>query len=232
MSEAITVVPVSESALIIYFDEHIDLKWPAIIKSYQTFLETQFAGGIRDCVASYTSLLVDYHPLKTDFELIKKAVLNFNVEKAHRGHKGKIHHLPVCYHESVAPDIHYLADYHHLTTQQIIEIHSQTAYTVCAIGFAPGFAFLAQVDARITTPRRATPRKNVPMGSVGIADSQTAIYPLDTPGGWQIIGNCPIELYNKSNPEKSLLQIGDSVQFFPIDLTQYQSMGGKLCMDW
>jgi KipI family sensor histidine kinase inhibitor len=232
MSETITICPVSESALIIYFDEQIDLKWPAIIKSYQQFLEAQFSDGIRDCVASYTSLLVDYHPLKVDFELIKRAVLGFDAEKEQLNDTPKIHRLPVCYHECVAPDLNTVAKLHQLTPSQVIEIHSQKTYTVCAIGFAPGFAFLAQVDALIATPRHTTPRKKVPVGSVGIADNQTAVYPLDTPGGWQIIGNCPIELYNKNAPETSLLQIGDSVQFFAIDLDEYRSLGGKLCTVW
>ncbi|MCJ2375689.1 5-oxoprolinase subunit PxpB [Vibrio sp. ZSDZ34] len=232
MPDSIAVVPVSESALIIYFDDHIDLKWPAIIKSYQRFLQAQFTDSIRDCVASYTSLLVDYHPLKTGFEQIKQAVLNFDAEKAQLDYEGKLHRLPVCYHESVAPDLNNVAKLHQLTTDQVIDIHSKKTYTVCAVGFAPGFAFLAQVDGLIATPRHATPRKKIPVGSVGIADSQTAVYPLETPGGWQIIGNCPIELYNKNSPENSLLQIGDRVQFFAIHLNEYQSMGGRQCMVW
>jgi KipI family sensor histidine kinase inhibitor len=115
-----------------------------------------------------------------------------------------------------------------MSVEELIAIHAGRDYTVCAIGFAPGFAFLAEVDESIAIPRHVTPRSRVPAGSVGIAEKQTAVYPADTPGGWQLIGNCPVSLYDPKQTPPSPFDVGDQVRFVPIDRDSFIERGGRV----
>lgn len=134
--------------------------------------------------------------------------------------------LPVFYNTQVGPDLAKLAEIHQLSVNEVIALHSNKTYQVYAIGFSPGFPYLAEVSERIATPRLTQARSKVPAGSVGIADNQTGIYPNASPGGWQIIGNCPVPLFN--HDWQCLLQVGDEVQFEPINQARFIEMGGKL----
>lgn len=112
--------------------------------------------------------------------------------------------------------------------EKIIQLHSETIYDVYALGFAPGFAYLGKVNKRIATPRKKSPRLKVPKGSVGIADEQTAIYPSDSPGGWNIIGRTPVDLVNYQHSPPCLMQVGDRIKFNPIEKDEFLSLGGKI----
>ena len=142
--------------------------------------------------------------------------------------EGKLIELPVYYHPDVGPDLERVACNNGLTVEEVIAIHAGRDYTVCAIGFAPGFAFLADVDARIATPRHERPRAKVVTGSVGIADRQTAVYPMDTPGGWQLIGRCPVPLYDPEQIPLSPFELGDRVRFVPVERADYIERGGHV----
>jgi KipI family sensor histidine kinase inhibitor len=142
--------------------------------------------------------------------------------------EGKLIELPVYYHPDVGPDLEIVARANGLTVAEVIAIHAGRDYTVCAIGFAPGFAFLADVDARIATPRHERPRAKVVAGSVGIADRQTAVYPMDTPGGWQLIGRCPVPLYDPDQTPPSPFELGDRVRFVPVERHDYIERGGHV----
>lgn len=130
--------------------------------------------------------------------------------------------IPVCYGGEFGPDLEEVARFHGMTEDEVIAIHAQGRYRVYMIGFAPGFAYLGGLSPEIATPRRATPRTHVPAGSVGIAGNQTGVYPLATPGGWQIIGRTPLALFRPHHEEPSLLRAGDIVQFCPITEEQYR----------
>ncbi len=132
--------------------------------------------------------------------------------------------IPVCYDLSLAPDIEFVASQHALTTQQVIALHTSTAYRVYMIGFQQGFPYMAAVDKQIATPRKSNPRTSVPAGSVGIAGDQTGIYPFTSPGGWQLIGQTPLQMFNKNNHQPTLLQPGDEVQFYPISLSAFHQL--------
>ena len=136
--------------------------------------------------------------------------------------------LPVYYGDECALDIQQLAADKNLSTEDIINIHLNGRYQVYTIGFAPGFAYLGEVDARIASPRLTTPRAQVPKGSVGIADRQTAIYPAVSPGGWNIIGNCPIQMFNPNAQPCMPLATGDSVRFRRIERDEFLALGGQL----
>ena len=129
--------------------------------------------------------------------------------------------IPVCYHSSLAPDLHLLAVQLHLTTDELIRIHVATTYRVFMLGFLPGFAYMGPVDQRIVAPRHDRPRSAVPAGSVGIAGAQTGIYPMQSPGGWQLIGRTPLQLFTPHLLPPCLLQPGDEVVMYPISLDEF-----------
>jgi inhibitor of KinA len=130
--------------------------------------------------------------------------------------------IPVCYGGEFGPDLKEVAQYHGLTEEEVIHIHSHGEYKVYMIGFVPGFAYLGGLSPKIATPRRTTPRTMIPTGSVGIAGGQTGIYPLATPGGWQIIGRTPLSLFRPNHRQPSLLRAGDIVRFQPITEKEYR----------
>ena len=230
----IRLVQVSETALMVYFGDKIETSLPQQIARFDQIITTQLGAAITDAIPSYTSLLLEYNPLKITIEqLMTTAQLVVSqFVQPHLIQEPATIVLPVYYGLEVSPDLVSVARQHNLSTAQVITIHSQRDYTVCAIGFAPGFAFLGSVDPRIATPRHRKPRLKIPAGSVGIADQQSAVYPNDSPGGWQIIGNCPRQLFDPTGDPIMPFKVGDKVRFKPIDIEKYQSLGGKLCLDW
>ncbi|MED4955525.1 5-oxoprolinase subunit PxpB [Paenibacillus macerans] len=131
--------------------------------------------------------------------------------------------IPVCYGGEWGPDLAAVAEYHGLTPEEVIGIHTSADYLVYMLGFAPGFAYLGGMPERIATPRRQTPRLLIPAGTVGIAGDQTGVYPLDTPGGWQLIGKTPVKLFIPGQMPPTLLQAGDTVRFYPISRRQFEA---------
>jgi inhibitor of KinA len=141
--------------------------------------------------------------------------------------QGRKINIPVCYDQSLAPDLQELAALHQLKMEEIIEIHCSKIYRIYMIGFLPGFAYMGTVDERIASPRKSSPRINVPAGSVGIAGSQTGIYPFDSPGGWQLIGQTPLQLFDATKENPTLLEPGDQVSFHAISLEEFHHLKNK-----
>lgn len=135
--------------------------------------------------------------------------------------------IPVCYSDEFGPDLNYVADFHNLSIEEVIQIHSEKIYTVHMLGFAPGFPFLGGMDPNIATPRKTTPATAIPAGSVGIAGIQTGVYPIETPGGWQIIGRTPVSFFQPAKHPPSLLIVGDKLQFRPITKEEFIELEGK-----
>jgi len=136
--------------------------------------------------------------------------------------------LPVYYGPEVALDLEYIARECQLSTEEVIRLHSEQIYRVYAIGFSPGFAYLGNTPDQLRVARKATPRLKVPAGSLGIADNQTAIYPAQTPGGWQIIGRTPLEMIDWDSQTLTRVKVGDRVRFEPVDRDTFIAMGGRL----
>jgi len=139
--------------------------------------------------------------------------------------------IPVCYGGDFGPDLDEVANHHQLTAEEVIRLHSATIYKVYMIGFVPGFAYLGGMDEHLAMPRKLTPRNAVAAGSVGIAGKQTGIYPLETPGGWQIIGRTPLQMFNAANPQPALLKAGDLVAFKPINRQEFDHLTNNLNAD-
>ena len=219
-----------ENSLIVYFGAEPDAYIAAQVSKTAAHLRQSMGELLIDLVPSYASLLVIYDPLKTDHYFVRAQIRSAtqNLLQPSEQQQGNLISLPVYYSLESGPDLQELADNASLSVEQVIEIHQQTEYRVYAIGFAPGFAYLGEVDERIAAPRLATPRQKVPRGAVAIADRQTAVYPAQSPGGWNLIGLCPEPMFDPNAIPSMPVQAGDRVRFNAIDREQYLALGGVL----
>ena len=219
-----------ENSLIVYFGDKPTAAIASQIAQTAHQLRETIDQVLVDLVPSYGSLLVIYNPLQTDHHAvratIRQALSNLTTEDNQV--EGRLVSLPVYYSAESGPDLKALADGARLTTEQVIAIHQETEYRVYAIGFAPGFAYLGEVDPRIAAPRLATPRTKVPRGAVAIADRQTAVYPAQSPGGWNLIGLCPELMFDTNASPSMPVQVGDRVRFTAIDKHRFLELGGGL----
>ncbi|WP_067863129.1 5-oxoprolinase subunit PxpB [Neptuniibacter marinus] len=218
-----------ENALIIYFGEKTDPATSAKVQQAVTILEKELAEQLIDMVPSYASLLVIYDMLRCDHLEIRSQLRKLlgQLEES-SAISGKIVTLPAYYSTESGPDLEALATRAQLNIEEVIKIHSDMEYRVYAIGFAPGFAYLGEVDPRIAAPRLSTPRQKVPKGAVAIADQQTAVYPAVSPGGWNLIGLCPAPMFDPKAEPTMPVQVGDRVKFEPINREQFIALGGQL----
>ena len=186
-----------ENALMLYLGDKTSPAVSARVQAATQAVESVLGEDLVDLVPSYASLLIIYNPLSTDHLSIAHRVRQcLQSVQAVEATEGSEVLLPVYYHPESGEDLEALADRAAMSVDEIIELHSGTEYRVYAIGFAPGFAYLGQVDERIAAPRLATPRQKVPRGAVAIADRQTAVYPAVSPGGWNLIGRCPVRMFD------------------------------------
>ena len=218
-----------ENSLIIYFSEQPDKYTSARIAIVKTILYKTLGSFIVDMIPSYVSLFISWDPLTVDYRIFKKKVSKCLKGIPHEQSElaGNLIELPVYYSPPTGPDLESLAAKKQLSIEKLIKIHHNCEYRVFAIGFAPGFAYLGEVDERISGPRRSSPRLHVPAGSVGIAGRQTAIYPSSSPGGWNIIGRCPVQLFSPIKDDGVKFCIADRVRFFSIDREEYLAFGGN-----
>jgi len=180
-------------------------------------LDKQEIAGVIDLIPSYRSLLLIYDPLQISRAELENQINNA-FERMDAAHipSPKTVEIPVVYGDDYGPDLEWVAAYHKITPQEVIRLHTAHTYQVYMIGFTSGFPYLGEVPEALFTPRRETPRTHVPKGSVAIAQKQTGIYPVQTPGGWHIIGWTPVRLFDPQADPPSLLVIGDRVKFHAI----------------
>jgi inhibitor of KinA len=234
MSSQPTIVPLGDAALFVQFQNSID---PAVhARVMQLFGRLQNAPAfIKDVVPAYGSLTIHYDVValydeKTSaFENLKRFLQTLlqNDDCAIPLEQRAVR-IPVCFDSPFAPDLESLASEKNLSVADFVQIFTATNYTVYMIGFLPGFAYMGKVDRRVAVPRKSNPRQNVAAGSVGIAGEQTGIYPLASPGGWNIIGRTPLTLFNKEENDPVLLRPGDSVTFYPITENESADYPGRL----
>ncbi|QFU75259.1 5-oxoprolinase subunit PxpB [Halioglobus maricola] len=218
-----------ENALMLYLGTETSPGVSARVQAAASAVEAILGEDLIDLVPSYASLLIIYNAYTTDHMSVSHRVwacLEQLSEAVENG--GTTVVLPTYYHPEAGEDLEHLADSTGLSTDEIINIHSGTDYRVYAIGFAPGFAYLGQVDERIAAPRLATPRLKVPRGAVAIADRQTAVYPAVSPGGWNLIGRCPQRMFDPTATPTMPVSVGDRVRFEPIERARFLALGGEL----
>ena len=213
-------------SLIIYFGDKIDEEIALNVKKAYLSLKKLNLEGIVEIIPSYTSIFITYDIFKYDFESLKEFLIK-NIDLNSKNIiEEKIIKIDVYYNKEVGLDLEEMSFKTKLSINEIIEIHSNKTYDVYAIGFLPGFAYLASVDERIALPRLETPRKQIPKGSVAIANTQTAVYPQESPGGWNIVGRTAMELFDKNLENLSLFNVGDKVKFNSITKSEFLSQGG------
>jgi len=179
--------------------------------------------GLVETVPTYRSLLIIYDPLKLDLVMIKNRMED--LQKKIEGieiPEPKTLEIPVVYGGEYGPDMEWVARYHNIRVEEVIQLHTGTTYQVYMIGFMPGFPYMGELPESLATPRRETPRTVIPQGSVAIAQRQTGIYPVESPGGWQILGRTPLKLFNPHHSPPTLLEMGDVVQFFSIGEEEFK----------
>lgn len=223
---------VGENALMLYLGQAATAETSARVRAAVAAAEAALGEDLVDLVPSYASLLIIYDPLRTDHlsvaRRVRAALHNSQQRHAQVTQPGRTVVLPVYYAAEAGADLESLAARAGLSVQEVIALHSGTEYRVYAIGFAPGFAYLGEVDERIAAPRLATPRPRVARGSVAIAERQTAVYPAESPGGWNLIGRCPVPLFDPHAEPSMPIAVGDSVRFEAIDRARFLALGGDL----
>ncbi|WP_146872847.1 5-oxoprolinase subunit PxpB [Halovibrio variabilis] len=214
-------------ALMVRLFDAIDEANMAWVIAADQALRKTFGAALIDLVPSYTTLLVHYDCQQAThteaLQLINKALSGLTPVDTQAG---ELHDIPVWYDESVGPELPKVAQRAGLSVDELIEQHCQHDYCVFALGFAPGYGFMGLVDEAIATPRLKTPRSKVAAGSVGIADRQTAIYPLLSPGGWNILGRTNVALFEHAKRGEPLLRPGDKVRFRAISRDEFEADGG------
>jgi inhibitor of KinA len=227
-----SIFPCGDQAITIQWGNGISLAANQKVMALFHSLQRNPVMGVEDMVPAYHSLTVCYNPIQLKKKAPDASAYAF-MRKQLTERAGllqetflpvsRLIRIPVCYAEAYAPDLASLAALHGISSEEVIAIHSAARYRVYMIGFLPGFPYMATVDKKIQTPRLAKPRTRVSAGAVGIAGAQTGIYPSDSPGGWQLIGQTPLKLFDVAKDNPVLLQPGDEVQFYPISIEAFKT---------
>ncbi len=215
----------SDQSLLVHFGREITLQAHERVRRLLRLLETEPIAGIRNLHPAYCSLLVKFDAMKLQHDELE-AILRGYLDRLGEVHLPEPHlvEIPVCYGGEFGPDLAEVCALHGLTPAQAIELHSSKSYLVYFLGFVPGFAYLGELPEPLVTPRLEIPRRRVPAGSVGIAGSQTGVYPVATPGGWRILGRTPTSMFRAEESGLSLLAIGDRVRFVPISPERFVAL--------
>ena len=236
------IVPLGDSALIVrvreQFDDAPEETLDGVLRSFQKLRKAAIPGVI-ELAPAYTSVAVFFDPIAIARSSgTPDKVFDWLAERVHgvvaggvdpgrraRISKGdvRIVEIPVCYESEFAPDLDDVASHAQITTKQVVDLHSTAEYRVACIGFVPGFPFLAGLPEKLATPRRSIPRKEIPPGSVGIGGAQTGIYPLRSPGGWNLIGRTPLKLFDPTKDPPTVLRPGDRVRFRVITREEFEA---------
>ncbi|MBD7983829.1 5-oxoprolinase subunit PxpB [Sporosarcina sp. Sa2YVA2] len=225
--------PLGDQAVVIEVDTEISQLAKKNVKSIVACLNAANPPWMIEYIPAYTTVTISYavelDSCETPYDFVCSEInqLLANVKEVSNSHR-EIVRIPVLYGGEHGPDLDFVAAHNGLTTEEVITIHTSGEYTVHMIGFAPGFPFIGGMSEKIAAPRRETPRLEIPARTVGIAGMQTGVYPIASPGGWQLIGRTPIELFLPTEDPPSLLTAGDRIRFYEITPEQYKEMRGDV----
>ena len=226
MPSAVAISSASDQSLLVSFGGEVTSGSHGAVLSLFYALEKDPVLGIVNLQPGYCSLLVRFDPMRIDSGQLERLVRGrLQVAGSRTLADRQTVTIPVCYDEEFGLDLEEVARLHAISRQDVVDLHTSGTYTVYFLGFVPGFAYLGMLPERLATPRLAAPRKQVPARSVGIADRQTGVYPLETPGGWRLLGRTPVAVFDAGRPGMSLLQPGDLVRFQPISRSEFDAAG-------
>ena len=227
--QKIRILTAGDSSLLIEFGKEICPETNRKISATVQLMREQHIEGVVDVIPAFCSLLINYDPRVISYKEIRERMQALLKVDAKAGEQRKrVFEIPVCYGGEYGPDIANIAEHAGLSEEEVIRIHSSRDYLIYMLGFLPGFTYLGGLDERIHTPRLANPRLKINAGSVGIAGSQTGIYPLDSPGGWQLMGMTPVKTYDPERSVPILFEAGDYIRFLPVTEEEYRDISEQV----
>ena len=224
-----TIYSLGDHAIVFALTPKMHISVLQKLKQLHQLIESKKINGILDVIPSYHTLTLIYDvellnaPLDFANDLIEKYKSQREINLPNK-ELNKIIDVPVCYDESFGIDLISMSSKLNLSITEIIKIHTQNIYQVYCLGFMPGFAYMGDVNTKIQTARHPQPRQNVSAGSVGIAGAQTGIYPMHSPGGWQIIGRTPLKIFDKDPKVLSKFKMGDQIKFYTITRAEFETL--------
>ena len=210
-------LPSADSAVVVEFGDRIDRAVSDQVLGLAARMRAVDMAGVIEFVPTFRSLMVHYDPLRTTSAELISAIEKLLTSKAALERKRRLWRVPVCYDNDFAPDLAEVAERTRLTPETVVSLHAGSRYHVYMVGFVPGFPYMGDLAEALVLPRRADPRIRVPPGSVAIATTMTAIYPLESPGGWHLIGTTPIRIFDERASPPALFASGDAIEFEAID---------------
>lgn len=227
--------PLGDRAVTITLGDTIDLATHRRVRAVSAALDARRPAGVVDQAPAFASVTVHYDPARVAGNRATSpydrliAELDALLSQVHDDDlpPPQLVEIPVCYGGELGPDLDDVARQHQLTPQDVIDLHSGAEYLVYMVGFMPGFAYMGGLPAQLATPRRATPRTAVPAGTVGIGGSQTGVYPLESPGGWNLIGRTPVKIFDIAREPATLLTTGDHARFVSISARDFERWPGR-----
>jgi inhibitor of KinA len=224
-------LPSGDTAVVVEFGDSIDRVLSDRVLRLSAAVRAATPPGVVETVPTFRSLMVHYDPLATDSASLIGAIGNLLDSGSGETRQARLWRIPVCYAISHAPDLEDVARSTGLTTEEVIRLHCTTRYHIYMIGFVPGYPYMGDLPPALVLPRRTDPRTRVPPGSIAIATGLTAIYPLESPGGWRLIGRSPIRLFDLRWPRPALLGPGDAVQFDPVTEAEFEAIAAAVAAD-
>ncbi len=222
-----TYLPAGDQTLVVELGDAISPEINGRVHELMRAIESRDLAGVVDLVPTYRSLMVQYDPAKVSLSELQMALSEIEPAAGEGAAEGSsVVHVPALYGGEYGPDLDSVAEHAGLSPEEVVAVHSGTDYLVYMMGFTPGFPYLGGLPEQLVTPRLSTPRSEIPAGSVGIAESQTGVYPISSPGGWRLIGRTPLRLFDAESEPPSLIAAGDYVRFVPLDGEEdYASIG-------
>lgn len=219
------ILTLGDAAFTVEFPDLTGSEGAKVIAAFRKDIALASIAGIIDLVGASRSLTICIDPLNADLQEIRDQVMRMMPQRPEFSDgQSRRWTLPVCYDRDYAPDLEDVARKAGMTTSEIVTLHSAQVFDVLFIGFLPGFPFMSKLPASLRFPRKKTPRVAVPAGSVAIANDQAAIYPWQSPGGWHLLGRCPVPLFNPERDSPSLLMTGDRVSFQPVPAAEFEHL--------
>jgi KipI family sensor histidine kinase inhibitor len=224
-------LPLGDSAVCVEFGDRIDPVLNRHVLRLGALVRAAGLPGVVETVPTFRSLLVRYDPLATDSASLVAAIENLLDSRRDDAGRATLWRIPACYSADHAPDLDEVARETRLGTEEVVRLHSSVRYHIYMIGFVPGYPYMGDLPESLALPRRADPRVRVPAGSIAIAAGMTAIYPLESPGGWHLIGATPIRLFDLRRPRPALLSPGDRVVFEPVTAREFGAVRAAVASD-
>lgn len=219
-----------DNGIVVEVSDKIEVEANEVIRKLSNMIRKNITEGIVEILPTYRSLLIIYDPYVFSYEKIKKELkyLSENLDDGSNIVPPFVVEIPVLYGGEFGPDLDFVAEHNNLSVEEVINLHTNPQYLIYMLGFTPGFSYLGGMSSKLDTPRLSSPREIIKAGSVGIAGSQTGIYPIDSPGGWRLIGRTPLKLFNAQSEEPFLLQAGNFLKFVSITENEYYEILEKV----